>query len=115
MPRAMAARNPPAPKHLPPPVPRARVHEHGASRNRTAAGRSARTAGTAEAGHTTVHKNLATKKPESQCHQSLANGTLKANYDSARRDKTKTTRIRPAARAGATVDDGQMCRGTTPP
>src|SRR5438094_6605857 len=101
MPRPMAARNPPAPKHPHPPAPHARLRGHGASRNQTAAGRNARTAEAALAGHTAAHRTPATKKPESQCHRSLANGTLKANCDSAHRDKTKTTRIQPDAKAGA--------------
>src|SRR5438445_4554238 len=111
--RAMTARNLPAPKHLPPPAPRARLRGHGALANRTAAGRNARTVGAAEAGHTTAHRNPGARTLESRCHQCLANGTLKANCDSAHRDKTKTTRIQPDAKAGAIVDDGQMCRETT--
>src|SRR5437762_1563320 len=107
MPRLMAARNPPAPKHPPPPGQRARVREHGPSRNRTAAEGNARTAGAAVAGHTAAHRNPAAKKPEPQCHQFLANGTLKANCDWAHRDKTKTTRTQPDAKAVATVDDGR--------
>src|SRR6266853_6896060 len=100
----MVARNPPAPKHPPRPGQRAGLRGHGASMTQTAAGRNARTAGAAVAGHTAAQRNPATKRPESRCHQSLANGTLKANCDSAHRDKTKTTRSQPGAKAVVTVD-----------
>src|SRR5216683_3025308 len=106
MPRPMAARNPLALKHPRPPGQRAQPRGHEVSMKRTVAGRNARTAGAAVAGHTAAHRNPATKRPESRCHQSLANGTLKANCDSAHRDKTKTTRSQPGAKAGVTVDDG---------
>src|SRR5438552_9402383 len=105
MPRSMAARNPPAPKHLHPPARPARRRAHEVSTNQTAAERNARTVGAAVAGHTAAHRNPATKKPESRCHQCLANGTLTTNCDSAHRDKTKTTRNQLAAKVGATADD----------